>query len=86
MLPFLVAVPTVLRVEDFRFFFYSNEGQEPAHIHVEHGDGGKAKFWLDPVSLASSKRMKPPELGRAQSLVEQNVDLFKERWNDEKGA
>jgi hypothetical protein len=31
-------VPTVLRVSGFRFFFYSMEGDEPAHIHVEQGD------------------------------------------------
>ena len=29
-------MPVVLRLEGFKFFFYSNEGnpQEPAHIHV----------------------------------------------------
>jgi hypothetical protein len=31
-------MPTVLRVSGFRFFFYSLENAEPAHIHVEHGD------------------------------------------------
>jgi hypothetical protein len=28
-------VPTVLRVGPYRFFFYSNEGTEPPHVHVE---------------------------------------------------
>ena len=28
-----------------RFFFYSNEGSEPPHVHVESGDG-TAKLWL----------------------------------------
>ena len=32
-------MPTLLRVEGFRFFFYSNERQEPPHVHVEKGDG-----------------------------------------------
>ena len=36
-------MPTVLRVFRFRFFFYSLEGSEPPHIHVEHGDN-IAKF------------------------------------------
>src|ERR1043165_864320 len=40
------SMPTVLRVSGFRFFFYSLEGSEPAHIHVEHGDN-TAKFWLE---------------------------------------
>jgi hypothetical protein len=32
-------MPTLLRVEGFRFFFFSNEGQEPPHVHVSKGDG-----------------------------------------------
>jgi hypothetical protein len=32
-------MPTLLRVEGFRFFFYSGERQEPPHDHVEKGDG-----------------------------------------------
>lgn len=38
----------VLRAEGFRFFFWSNEGSEPPHVHVERGDG-YAKYWLAPV-------------------------------------
>jgi hypothetical protein len=31
------AVPTLLVVEGFRFFFFSREGTEPRHVHVEKG-------------------------------------------------
>jgi hypothetical protein len=34
-----LAVPTVLRERGFRFFFWSNESNEPPHIHVQSGDG-----------------------------------------------
>jgi hypothetical protein len=44
-------MPTVLRIGATRFFFFSNEGAEPAHIHIEQA-GALAKFWLDPVALA----------------------------------
>jgi hypothetical protein len=44
-------VPTVLRIGKWRFHFYSDEGREPAHIHVRSPDG-ECKFWLDPVPLA----------------------------------
>ena len=46
-------MPTVLRVAGFRFFFYSGDRGEPAHIHVEKEDQ-TAKFWLDPVRMHSS--------------------------------
>ena len=43
-------MPAVLRIGRYRFVFFSNEGQEPPHIHVKAG-GDEAKFWLDPVEL-----------------------------------
>jgi hypothetical protein len=46
-------VPTVLRVGPYRFFFSSNEGTEPPHIHVEAGSAS-AKFWLQPVALSTT--------------------------------
>jgi hypothetical protein len=44
-------MPTALRLRGFRFFFFSREGTEPPHIHIER-DESYAKFWLHPVSLA----------------------------------
>jgi hypothetical protein len=40
-------MPTVLRLLGFRFHFYSDEGTEPPHIHVDAGDS-ECKFWLSP--------------------------------------
>jgi hypothetical protein len=31
-------MPTVLRLQGFRFFFYSNENDEPMHVHVEKAE------------------------------------------------
>ena len=31
-------MPTVLWIGPLRFFFYSNEGHEPIHIHVERDE------------------------------------------------
>jgi hypothetical protein len=31
-------MPTVLCVKGWRLFFYSNEGNEPIHIHGQKGD------------------------------------------------
>jgi hypothetical protein len=73
-------MPTVLRISDFRFFFYSLEGSEPPHIHVEHGDS-IAKFWLDPVSLAESRGFRIHELNRVRLLVIEHRVSFLEAWN-----
>jgi hypothetical protein len=47
-------VPTALRVEGYRFFFYSNEGHEPPHIHVQKAEG-IAKFWLKPKPVTADR-------------------------------
>jgi Domain of unknown function (DUF4160) len=42
-------MPVVLRLDGFKFMFYSNEGtpREPVHIHVRR-ERDEAKFWLLP--------------------------------------
>ena len=74
-------MPTVLRVDQFRFYFYSRELQEPAHIHIERGDK-LAKYWLEPVELASSRRFRGHELTVVRALVEEHRSLFLEAWNE----
>jgi hypothetical protein len=61
-------MPTVLRSNAVRFFFYSQENNEPPHIHVEVSER-TAKFWLDPVQLARSNGFRPQELTRLRALV-----------------
>jgi hypothetical protein len=77
-------VPTVLRLRGYRFFFFSHEGTEPAHIHVESGDC-YAKFWLQPVELARSVGYNSPELTRLRRLVAAHEGLFLEKWHEHFG-
>jgi hypothetical protein len=73
-------MPSVLRTQGYRFFFYSLEGTEPPHIHVERGDD-VAKFWLQPVTLAESHGFRIHELNRVRLLViEYRLELL-EAWN-----
>lgn len=74
-------VPALLRVRGYRFFFYSMESREPAHIHVAHA-GRYAKFWLEPVSLANARGFRGHELTEIQEIVVEHRELFWERWNE----
>ena len=74
-------MPTLLRVEGFRFFFFSNEGQEPPHVHVSKGDG-IAKLWLTPLQLAYARGLTPAELRRVRELTRDHVFDFLERWHE----
>ena len=72
-------MPTVLRIGPYRFHFYSREGNEPPHIHVARDDY-VAKFWLNPVSLASNHGYAPAELNRIGKLVEENCQKLLEAY------
>ena len=74
-------MPTILRIGLYRFFFYSNGKAEPPHIHVQR-ERFLAKFWLEPVSLASSERFASNELREIQKYVEDNRIVFLEAWNE----
>jgi subtilase family serine protease len=74
-------MPTVLRIGRFRFYFFSNEREEPAHIHVKAAEN-LAKFWLNPTQLASSYGFSSRELNELERLVEQNGSFFLEVWNE----
>ena len=77
--------PTVLRRGPYRLFFYSNEADEPRHVHVEREDRS-AKFWLDPVRLARSRGLSVAELARLHRLVSENAGLIREAWDEHFGA
>ena len=74
-------MPTVLRIGRFRFYFFSNEREEPPHIHVKAAEN-EAKFWLNPRQLASNYGFSSRELTQLERLVEQNETFFVEVWNE----
>ena len=74
------AVPTVLRVGPYRFFFYSSNGLEPRHVHVER-DADAAKLWLDPVRIASSGGFSAAEIRRIAGLVRRYRSKLSESWD-----
>lgn len=74
-------MPTVLRIGPYRFYLYSHEPDEPAHVHVDRDDSS-AKFWLQPVSLARNRGFSARELRQVQGLVEQHQAELLEAWNE----
>ena len=74
-------MPTILRIRGYRFFFFSLDGVEPAHIHVENGER-VAKFWLRRVMLARSRGFRRSELTELQAIIEENQQFMLEKWNE----
>ncbi len=74
-------MPTVLRKDGFRLYFFSHEPGEPPHIHVDRG-GSSAKVWLSPVTLARSIGFSAHELRGILRLVGEHRDQLLEAWNE----
>lgn len=74
-------MPTILRIGQYRLFFYSSDRDEPVHIHVEQEEM-IAKFWLDPVRLQESGGFSRSEVLKIQNLIEKNRTILLEAWND----
>ena len=66
-----MAVPTIFYSDGFRFFFYSNEGNEPVHVHVEKGSG-YAKYWMQPVRMDYAEGFNRRDIRRMTELVVEN--------------
>ncbi len=73
-------MPTFGDIGPYKLFFYSAEGNEPPHVHIRR-DRATAKFWLDPVRIAASRRFSDSDLRAVQKLVEENENAIMEAWN-----
>jgi hypothetical protein len=72
-------VPVVLRLDGFRFYFYSHEPNEPPHVHVDRAEA-TAKLWLEPVALASNAGFSPRELGLLLRMTRDHQTQLLESW------
>jgi hypothetical protein len=49
-------MPTILLILGWRLYFWSNENNEPIHVHAEKGDM-ECKFWLDAENFEIKEAM-----------------------------
>ncbi len=75
-------MPTVLEINGYKFKFYSNENDEPAHIHISKGDGN-SKFWLMPDCLeVYSYGFTVRERRDIRKLIFENREYLIQKWNE----
>lgn len=75
-------MPTVFEFKGYRFYFYSNENDEPIHIHVEKASG-VAKFWLLPnLKEEYSYGFKIKERKEILLIIEERQEEIKKAWNE----
>ena len=74
-------MPTILVIFGLRFYFFANE-HLPIHVHLENADG-LAKIALEPeIKLIENNGIKPKDIKRAMSIVEQYREEFIEKCKE----
>jgi hypothetical protein len=68
----------------YRFFFFSNEGREPPHIHVKAGSD-EAKYLLRPVQLAANYGFNVAELNEIEQIVNEHRERLLGAWHEHFG-
>jgi len=74
-------MPTVLRIKGCRFYFFAQEGREPAHVHVDKGSG-TMKIWLSDLTIASAERLKQAEVQEILRLARQHRQFLLRAWHE----
>ena len=75
-------MPTILIVNGFRFYFYSNENDEPIHIHIEKAEGN-AKYWLEPeLQEEYSYGFKAKQRKEIEQIISENKNELITAWNE----
>ena len=72
------AVPTILYINGWRIHFYSNESNEPMHVHGQRAEK-ECKYWIDVegynIREAFSYRMSPRDTREVRRIIFENFDL-----------
>lgn len=82
-------MPTVIMVFGWRLFFYSNEGNEPIHIHCSHAEK-EAKYWLDveqyDIVEVYSYHVNSRDRRILRKIIFQNFDRIVQAWEEWHGG
>jgi len=76
-------MPTILLIMGWRFFFYSNERNEPIHIHAGKAEK-ECKYWLDPkhfdIAEAFCLNMNESDQRQVKKIIFEYFEFIEEKW------
>jgi hypothetical protein len=76
-------MPTILMVKGWRFYFYANERNEPAHVHARKADM-ECKYWLRSaifdVTEAFAFGMGPKDRREVRQIIFEHFTQIEAEW------
>ncbi|MEE2716022.1 MAG: DUF4160 domain-containing protein [SAR324 cluster bacterium] len=77
-------MPSILSVKGWRIFFFSNEGNEPVHVHCKKGSC-VCKYWLLPeqfdIQKAYALGISPRDERELRKILFQHFEELVDAWN-----
>ena len=73
-------MPTVFRWRNCRFYFWSHEGNESRHVHIDCAEN-TAKIWLADLSVARNEGFNSGEMKNLIEQVRLNRQRILEMWD-----
>ncbi len=77
-------MPTAMRWRGYRFFWYSWDGVEPAHVHIWK-DGKECKIWLHDLSVAFNHGHSERDLAALTVKTAESRERLLETWHEQFG-
>ena len=75
-------MPTILRINGYRFSFYAADRKEPPHVHVEKGDA-TAKIWLESIlRVSNSEGFSSSQMRFILKTIDENKTYILHRWKE----
>ncbi len=74
-------MPTILRQDGFRFYFFSNENQEPPHVHIDKNNC-TMKIWLHDNTIACTIGYNTKEINKLIKITSKNNLLLERAWHE----
>ena len=78
-------MPTILFIDGWRIFFYSNENNEPIHVHVQKAEM-EGKFWIRKEEFEIDEEfifnMNSKDKRDIRKIIFEHFDYIINEWND----
>lgn len=77
-------MPTILMLSGWRIYFYSNEGNEPIHVHCQKGDA-ESKYWIDIENFEATEvysyNMNSSDKRTIRKIIFTHFEYIINEWN-----
>ena len=77
-------MPKIVEVYGYKIYFYSNEGDEPCHVHVTKDHKTDSKIWIEPeIKIAhNDAKISKKNLKNILDWLDAHKDDILTAWNN----